>query len=68
MKFNEGDQVIKFTGDYEWAGEVRSVFTAYDGGPLRYVVAHPVGRGRVLHIYSGENLKPLIPYPIKKDS
>ena len=53
-----GAPVIKCTGDYTWKGEVRSVFSLPDG-KIRYVVAHPVDTGWVLHIYSRANLRKL---------
>jgi hypothetical protein len=34
--FQVGDLVEKFTGDYRAPGEVRAVFTVWDGGPVRY--------------------------------
>ena len=37
--FRVGDLVEKYTGDYQALGEVRAVFTVWDGGPTRYVVA-----------------------------
>jgi hypothetical protein len=43
--FTVGDRVEKFTGDYRAPGEVRSVFTIYDGGPIRYVVRHAAEGG-----------------------
>ena len=53
---NVGDQVQKFTGDYKWRGEVRSVFKT-KAGKVRIVVEHPADEGGVLHIYSPENLR-----------
>lgn len=53
-KFKVGDQVEKFTGDYQLEGEVRSVFTT-KAGKIRYVVGHLQG---LLHIYSESNLRP----------
>lgn len=54
MKFEIGQYVEKFTGDYQIKGEVRAVFTT-TRGMLRYVVEHEPG---FLHIYSGANLRP----------
>lgn len=57
-KFALGDNVEKCTGDYTWGGVVSSVFET-PAGALRYVVAHPVKTGWVLHIYSEGNLRSL---------
>lgn len=54
--FKVGDEVIKHTGDYQWRGVVCSVFFT-PSSKLRYVVAHQVESGWVLHIYSEANLK-----------
>ena len=43
--FQVGDLVEKFTGDYRAPGEVRAVFTVWDGGPVRYVVRHKAEGG-----------------------
>lgn len=48
-----GDKVLKYTGDYQLAGEVRAVFTTR-AGKTRYVVEHDPG---FLHIYSEANLR-----------
>lgn len=63
--FKKGDRVEKYTGDYSWPGVVRAVFTPTDDdpSPTRYVVAHKVGRGHVLHIYAGANLRRAAPWP-----
>jgi len=59
-EFVVGELVEKFTGDYRVTGEVRSVFTVHDGGPIRYVVRHSAkGGGYFCHIYSAANLRPL---------
>ncbi len=55
--FAIGDQVMKFTGDYHIAGEVRGVLTT-KAGKTRYVVEHAPG---FLHIYAAANLRPLTP-------
>jgi len=56
--FQVGDLVEKFTGDYRAPGEVRAVFTVWDGGPVRYVVRHKAeGGGHFCHIYSEANLR-----------
>lgn len=49
-----GDQVEKYTGDYQLSGEVRATFTT-KAGKRRYVVEHAPG---FLHIYSDANLRP----------
>lgn len=54
--FKVGDEVEKCTGEYNWRGQVSSVFYT-PIGLLRYVVAHPVEKGWVLHIYSEKNLR-----------
>src|SRR5690606_29810419 len=58
--FAIGDRVEKRSGDYSWRGEVCAVFRT-PNGHLRYVVAHPVDRGYVLHIYGESNLAALAP-------
>lgn len=56
--FTVGDRVEKVTGDYRITGEVRAVFTAWEGGPVRLAVSHAAeGGGRFLHIYSPANLR-----------
>jgi hypothetical protein len=56
-KFNIGDPVYKFTGDYQIFGEVRGVFTMA-GGAVRYAVEHKAeGGGSFLHVYSEANLQ-----------
>lgn len=54
-RYHVGDQVEKFTGDYQLNGEVRAVLTT-KAGKLRYVVEHDPG---FLHIYSDANLRPV---------
>ena len=54
--FEIGDKVLKYTGDYQLEGEVRSVFTT-STGKTRYVVEHKPG---FLHIYSESNLKKIL--------
>jgi hypothetical protein len=56
-KFNIGDRVYKFTGDYHIFGEVRGVFTMASGA-VRYAVEHKAeGGGSFLHVYSEANLQ-----------
>lgn len=56
-QFNIGDRVKKVTGDYQIAGEVRSVFTKASG-ETRLVVEHNAeGGGSFLHIYGPANLE-----------
>jgi hypothetical protein len=54
--FEVGDKVEKCTGDYVWEGEIVSKFLTPQKR-IRYVVAHPVKKGWVLHIYSEQNLR-----------
>lgn len=54
-EFKIGDQVEKFTGDYQLPGEVRAVFYT-KAGKLRYVVEHEPG---FLHIYGPANIRAL---------
>jgi hypothetical protein len=54
-RYEIGDKVEKFTGDYQLPGEVRAVFTTR-AGKLRYVVEHDPG---FLHIYGPANLRTL---------
>lgn len=59
-QFGIGQWVEKHTGDYRAMGEVRAVFTIYDGGPERYVVRHSAdGGGYFCHIYSAANIRAL---------
>lgn len=53
--FNIGDKVLKYTGDYQLEGEIRSIFST-KSGKIRYVVEHKPG---FLHIYSDTNIKKL---------
>lgn len=58
-----GTSVEKYTGDYSWDGEVCRCENCGHGtiltpdGKRRHVVAHPVKRGYVLHIYGPINLR-----------
>jgi hypothetical protein len=59
-KFQIGQLVYKWTGDYTGPGIVRG--HAINGsGKLRYLVGHRVegGTGEFLHVYAEGNLKPL---------
>lgn len=57
FKFQLKDAVTKCTGDYHWDGVICAAFLTPEGNE-RYVVAHPVDKGSVLHIYGPNNLKP----------
>ena len=59
--FYRNQRVRKDSGDYSWEGVVRGVVRTHDDGPERVVVAHPVERGFVLHIYSPAQLVRLPP-------
>jgi hypothetical protein len=58
-KFQIGDQVFKWTGDYTGPGTVRGISTL-PSGKVRYLVGHRVegGEGEFLHVYSEGNLRP----------
>jgi hypothetical protein len=51
-----GTRVRKVSGDYQWDGVLSSVFMT-PSGDCRCVVAHPVERGWVLHIYAPINVE-----------
>ena len=53
MIYNIGDQVEKYTGDYQLKGEIRAVFTNKKN-QIRFVVEHEPG---FLHIYSEKNIR-----------
>jgi len=53
MAFDVGDEVEKYTGDYQLAGVVVAKFCT-TAGKLRFVVEHIPG---FLHIYSENNLR-----------
>jgi len=53
--FFVGEQVEKYTGDYQLTGEVRAVFTTTKD-KIRVVVEHTPG---FLHIYNPEQLRSL---------
>jgi hypothetical protein len=50
-----GPKVKKVGGDYEWDGVLCAEFETPDGKP-RVVVAHPVQKGWVLHIYRPDQI------------
>lgn len=54
-QYRVGDQVEKYSGDYQLTGVVRAVFVT-STGKVRYVVEHEPG---FLHIYSSANIRPL---------
>ena len=58
QKFNVGDRVFKWTGDYTGPGIVRGI-TRLPSGKARYLVGHKIegGSGEFLHIYASGNLK-----------
>jgi hypothetical protein len=51
--FNEGERVVKRTGDYLFFGVVVAVFRNRSGSP-RYVVENDAG---ILHIFNHNQLK-----------
>jgi hypothetical protein len=57
-KFQIGDEVYKWTGDYTGPGIVRMV-AHNTKGQVRYMVGHTIegGTGELLHIYSEGNLR-----------
>lgn len=60
IKFQIGQHVYKWTGDYTGPGIVRGhSFTP--NGKVRYLVGHKVegGTGEFYHFYSSGNLRPL---------
>lgn len=59
-KFQIGERVFKWTGDYTGPGTVRQV--GKNGkGQWRYMVGHTIegGTGEFLHIYAEGNLRPV---------
>ena len=60
MKFNVGDRVFKWTGDYTGPGVVRG-YSFLPSGKLRYLVGHEIvgGTGEFLHVYASGNLRPM---------
>lgn len=57
-KFQIGDLVFKWTGDYTGPGTVRGI-SELPSGKLRYLVGHKVegGSGEFLHVYAAGNLR-----------
>ena len=57
-KFEVGQLVYKWTGDYGGPGRVRGIATLPDG-KVRYLVGHRIegGRGEFLHVYAAGNLR-----------
>lgn len=57
-KFEIGQPVYKWTGDYGGPGIVRGI-AGLDNGKLRYLVGHKIdsGTGEFLHIYAEGNLR-----------
>jgi hypothetical protein len=57
-KFEIGQTVYKWTGDYNGPGVVRGISALADG-KLRYLVGHRIegGKGEFLHVYAAGNLR-----------
>jgi hypothetical protein len=58
QKFEIGQHVYKWTGDYRGPGIVRGI-AGLDNGKLRYLVGHAIagGEGEFLHVYAEGNLR-----------
>jgi hypothetical protein len=58
LKFEIGQLVEKWTGDYTGPGRVRGV-SVLENGKVRYLVGHRIegGHGEFLHVYSSGNLR-----------
>lgn len=58
MKFQIGETVFKWTGDYTGPGVVRGA-SRLPNGKLRYLVGHKIegGEGEFLHVYAEGNLR-----------
>ncbi len=58
-KFQIGDHVTKWTGDYTGPGIVRGI-SILGNGKVRYLVGHRIeqGTGEFLHVYAEGNLQP----------
>jgi len=57
-KFETGQTVLKWTGDYGGPGIVRGI-AGLENGKLRYLVGHRIegGTGEFLHVYAEGNLR-----------
>ncbi len=57
-KFEIGQKVFKWTGDYTGPGFVRGI-TVLPNNKVRYLVGHRIegGSGEFLHVYSEDNLR-----------
>jgi hypothetical protein len=57
-KFQIGDEVFKWTGDYTGPGVVRGLAKTASG-KWRYLVGHQIidGTGEFLHVYAEGNLR-----------
>lgn len=57
-KFETGQTVLKWTGDYQGPGIVRGI-AGLANGKLRYLVGHKIegGIGEFLHVYAEGNLR-----------
>ena len=57
-KFQIGEEVFKWTGDYTGPGIVRGI-TVLPSGKIRYLVGHQIvnGHGEFLHVYAEGNLR-----------
>ena len=57
-KFEIGQTVLKWTGDYGGPGIIRGI-AGLENGKLRYLVGHQItgGTGEFLHVYSEGNLR-----------
>jgi len=64
QRFEIGQWVFKWTGDYTGPGIVRGV-SVFPNGKIRYLVGHTIqgGEGEFLHIYAAGNLRELEPPP-----
>ena len=62
LKFEIGQHVYKWTGDYRGPGIVRGI-AGLEGGKWRYLVGHRLagGVGELLHVYAEGNLRELDP-------
>jgi hypothetical protein len=60
LKFEVGDRVEKWTGDYTGPGIVRGI-CRIGNDKVRYLVGHQIagGTGEFLHIYAVGNLRKL---------